>query len=143
VTIQAQVLEVLADMQKKHDLSLLLITHDLSVVANMADVVYVMYCGKVVEKATVEQLFRTPHHPYTVGLLASVPTLADNHHHFIQIPDCVPHPMFKPAGCYFNPRCPHATDRCRTAMPPLETVEDGRQVRCWNRLNSPEGSDRT
>jgi peptide/nickel transport system ATP-binding protein len=140
VTIQAQVLDVLSDMQKKHDLSLLLITHDLSVVANMADVVYVMYCGKVVEKATVQQLFRTPHHPYTVGLLASVPTLADNHHHFIQIPDCVPHPMFKPSGCHFNPRCPNATDRCKTAMPPLETVEDGRQVRCWNRLNGSEGS---
>jgi len=87
VTIQAQVLNVLNDMQKKHQMSLLLITHDLSVVANMADTVYVMYCGKVVEKGTVKQLFSTPHHPYTVGLLASIPKLSDSHHHFVQIPD--------------------------------------------------------
>ena len=135
VTIQAQVLNVLNDMQKKHQMSLLLITHDLSVVANMADTVYVMYCGKIVEKGTVKQLFTNPHHPYTVGLLASVPKLSDSHHHFIQIPDCVPHPMFKPAGCYFHPRCTHATDICSKEMPPLVSVEDGRQIRCWNCLN--------
>jgi len=139
VTIQAQVLNVLNDMQKKHQMSLLLITHDLSVVANMADTVYVMYCGKVVEKGTVKQLFSTPHHPYTVGLLASIPKLSDSHHHFVQIPDCVPHPMFKPAGCYFHPRCTHAIDICSKEMPPLVSVEDGRQIRCWNCLNQMKG----
>jgi len=139
VTIQAQVLNVLNDMQKKHQMSLLLITHDLSVVANMADMVYVMYCGKVVEKGTVKQLFTNPHHPYTVGLLASVPKLSDTHHHFVQIPDCVPHPMFKPAGCYFHPRCTHAIDICSKEMPPLVSVEDGRQIRCWNCLNQMKG----
>jgi len=139
VTIQAQVLDVLSDMQKKHHMSLLLITHDLSVVSNMADIVYVMYCGKIVEKATVRQLFEKPHHPYSVGLLASVPKLTDTHHHFVQIPDCVPHPMFKPAGCYFHPRCEHATEKCTKVMPPLEKLADGREIRCWNPLNMEKG----
>jgi oligopeptide/dipeptide ABC transporter ATP-binding protein len=98
-----------------------------------------MYCGKIVEKATVKQLFANPHHPYTVGLLASVPKLSDSHHHFVQIPDCVPHPMFKPTGCYFHPRCTHATEICQREMPPLRTVEDGRQIRCWNALDLKKG----
>lgn len=139
VTIQAQVLDVLNDMQKRHNLSLLLITHDLSVVANMADTVYVMYSGKIVEKATVKQLFAAPHHPYTVGLLASVPKLSDNHRHFVQIPDSVPHPMFKPTGCYFHPRCSHATEQCTKEMPPLVNLKAGRQIRCWHCLNLLEG----
>ena len=135
VTIQAQVLAVLNDMQKMHNLSLLLITHDLSVVYNIADTVYVMYCGKIVEKASVKQLFENPHHPYTVGLLASVPKLSDTGHHFVQIPDCVPHPMFKPQGCYFHPRCTHATEKCTQKMPPLVKVDGNRLIRCWNMLN--------
>jgi oligopeptide/dipeptide ABC transporter ATP-binding protein len=136
VTIQAQVLDVLSDMQKKHHVSLLLITHDLSVVSNMADIVYVMYSGKIVEKATVRQLFLTPHHPYSVGLLASVPKLSDTHHHFVQIPDSVPHPMFKPTGCYFHPRCTYATERCKKEMPPLVPIQDDREIRCFHPVNS-------
>lgn len=132
VTIQAQVLELLSELQKNHNTSLLLITHDLSVVANMADIVYVMYSGKIVEKGTIKQLFKSPQHPYTIGLLGSVPKLNQKYERFVQIPDTVPHPMFKPEGCYFHPRCNKATDICRSKMPALRTLGDGRQIRCFN-----------
>lgn len=134
VTIQAQVLDVLSQMQKKHNTSLLLITHDLSIVANMADKIYVMYCGKIVEKSPAYELFKNPHHPYTEGLLGAIPKLSDEKHEFIQIPDTVPHPMFKPKGCYFNPRCKYATEECRCSMPPLSEIEPGRFVRCFHPL---------
>ena len=132
VTIQAQVLDVLGSMQKKHGTSLLLITHDLSVVVNMADVIYVMYSGKIVEKADTRSLFLRPLHPYTRGLIASVAKPDDEKGAFVQIPDSLPNPMHKPQGCYFHPRCPYATDRCRQQMPPLGGAGEGRLVRCWN-----------
>lgn len=135
VTIQAQVLNVLSQMQRKHGVSLLLITHDLSVVAHTADNVYVMYSGKIVEKAKVEDLFSKPHHPYTEGLLGSIPRLSDTKKHFVQIPDTVPHPMFKPTGCYFHPRCKYATDKCRETMPPLQKIDGDREIRCFYPLN--------
>lgn len=141
VTIQAQVLELLAELQKSHNTSLLLITHDLSVVANMAEIVYVMYSGKIVEKGTIRQLFKNPLHPYTKGLLGSVPKLNEKYDRFIQIPDTVPHPMFKPNGCYFHPRCNCATDICKTKMPSLRTLEDGRQIRCFNVCNAENKED--
>jgi oligopeptide/dipeptide ABC transporter ATP-binding protein len=136
VTIQAQVLELLSDLQKSHNTSLMLITHDLSVVANMADIVYVMYSGKIVERGTIKQLFKNPLHPYTIGLLGSVPKLNEKYERFVQIPDSVPHPMFKPEGCYFHPRCNKATDICKTKMPVLRTFVDGRQIRCFNVCDS-------
>ncbi|MFA5466434.1 MAG: ABC transporter ATP-binding protein [Candidatus Izemoplasmatales bacterium] len=139
VTIQAQVLNVLSDMQKKHHVSLLLITHDLSVVANMADTIYVMYSGKIVEKASKRELFTSPKHPYTEGLLGSVPRLSDSHHHFVQIPDAVPHPMFKPSGCYFHPRCSYCTEECKLKMPPLVKTADGSEYRCFHPLNLKGG----
>jgi len=131
VTIQAQVLDVLKSMQKDHDVSALLITHDLSVVANMADTVYVMYSGKIVERAAVLELFTDPRHPYSQGLLASVPKLSDDKQAFVQIPDTVPHPMHKPDGCCFHPRCSRVGFRCDQSMPRLETLQNGRQIRCW------------
>ena len=134
VTVQAQVLDVLKRMQKGHDTSLLLITHDLSIVANMADTICVMYCGKIVEKSPAYPLFKKPYHPYTKGLLGAIPKLSDERHVFIQIPDSVPNPMNKPAGCYFHPRCPYATEECRTQMPPLKDMGDGRMVRCFHCL---------
>ncbi len=140
VTIQAQVLSVLRDMQKKHDVSLLVVTHDLSVVANIADTVYVMYSGKIVEKASVKQLFKQPFHPYSAGLLASVPSLSDTAGHFVQIPGSVPHPMKKPTGCYFHPRCHYAKDKCKASMPPLSAHDDGRQVRCFYPLKTNGGT---
>ncbi len=135
VTIQAQVLAVLKSMQENHAVSALLITHDLSVVANMADTVYVMDSGKIVERAAAQELFTVPRHPYTQGLLASVPKLSDDKQAFVQIPDTVPHPMHKPSGCYFHPRCSHSSYRCEQHMPWLETLGNGRQVRCWHPLH--------
>ncbi|MEW5825533.1 MAG: ABC transporter ATP-binding protein [Candidatus Bipolaricaulota bacterium] len=138
VTIQAQVLDLLKAMQKEHGVSTLLITHDLSVVANMADTVYVMYSGKIVERAAARDVFQKPRHPYTQGLMASVPRLSDRRQMFVQIPDTVPHPMHKPTGCYFHPRCSRAADECRRRMPRLETLESHREVRCWFPLSNPQ-----
>ena len=134
VTVQAQVLDVLKRMQKGHDTSLLLITHDLSIVAHMADTICVMYCGKIVEKSPAYPLFKNPYHPYTKGLLGAIPKLSDERHVFVQIPDSVPNPMNKPEGCYFHPRCPYATEECRRQMPPLRDMGEGRMVRCFHCL---------
>lgn len=131
VTIQAQVLKVLSDLQKSHGTSLLLITHDLSVVVHMADEIYVMYCGKIVERASTKQLFKNPMHPYTKGLIASVAKMGDEKGTFVQIPDSLPSPLNKPQGCYFHPRCAYAMEKCKKCMPPIRTMEDGRQLRCW------------
>ena len=132
VTIQAQVLDILKELQRKQKTSLMLITHDLSIVMNMADRIYVMYCGKIVESARTPDLFRQPLHPYTHGLLGSVARIDDTRKRFVQIPSSLPSPMHKPEGCYFHPRCVYATERCRQQMPPLELLEGGRCVRCWN-----------
>ena len=132
VTIQAQVLDILKELQRKQKTSLMLITHDLSIVMNMAARIYVMYCGKIVESARTPDLFRQPLHPYTHGLLGSVARIDDTRKRFVQIPSSLPSPMHKPEGCYFHPRCVYATERCRQQMPPLEELEGGRCVRCWN-----------
>ena len=134
VTIQAQVLDVLKKMQQENGTALILITHDLSVVAHMADTVHVMYSGKIVEEAPLRQLFRTPDHPYTQGLLASVPKLDQCTTRFVQIPDQVPNPMHKPEGCYFHPRCSYCTEECRHKAPRLTETEPGRFVRCHHPL---------
>lgn len=132
VTIQAQVLKVLSDMQKQQKTALILITHDLSVVVHMSDEICVMYCGKIVEKATTYDLFKHPLHPYTKGLIASVAKMGDPKGEFVQIPDSLPNPIHKPKGCYFHPRCPYATEKCKEKMPSLRNLENGRQIRCWN-----------
>ena len=131
VTIQAQVLRVLSDLQKSQNTALLLITHDLSVVVHMADEIYVMYSGKIVEKASKKELFQSPKHPYTQGLIASVSKMEDKKGEFVQIPDSLPNPIHKPEGCYFHPRCAKCMEKCKTCTPPLRTLEGGRQVRCW------------
>lgn len=131
VTIQAQVLKVLSDMQKQYGTGLLLITHDLSVVVHMADEINVMYCGKIVEKGPTKELFQDPLHPYTKGLIGSVAKMEDEKGKFVQIPDSLPSPLHKPSGCYFHPRCPYRMEICKKKMPLMKTLENGRQIRCW------------
>lgn len=132
VTIQAQILELMKDMRQKFHSAILLITHDLGVVAEMTDRVAVMYAGKVVEEASTKDLFRRPLHPYTTGLMESIPrvdTPAGTRLHVID--GVVPNLLRLPSGCAFAPRCPKAMDVCRVEEPRLAEVEPGRQVSCW------------
>lgn len=136
VTIQAQIIDLIKELTEHQAMSILLITHDLSVVANMADIVYVMYSGKIVEQAGKLDLFARPYHPYTRGLLNSVPSLTGaSGERFVQIPHAVPHPIKKPQGCYFHPRCSYVTEQCQQVMPALEQIGAERSVRCWHYRN--------
>jgi len=132
VTIQAQILELLSRLQQQLGMAVLLITHDLGVVAGSADRVVVMYAGQVVESAPTRTLFARPGHPYTEGLMASIPRLDRPRERLHSIPGSVPAATAWPAGCRFHPRCPYAWDKCRTEEPPLlETGADGQAARCW------------
>ncbi|MDD4952290.1 MAG: ABC transporter ATP-binding protein [Desulfovibrionaceae bacterium] len=129
VTIQAQILGLMQDIKDKKAASVLLITHDLGVVAGNAQRVAVMYCGQIVEQSGVRPLFREPLHPYTRGLLDSLPRM-DRRHRLRPIPGAVPGIFSQPRGCRFNPRCFEAMDICRGQAPPI-FERDGRGVRCW------------
>ena len=133
VTIQAQILNLISERCEKEKMSLLMITHDLGVVREMADRVYVMYCGKIVEEGTVEEIMQNPRHPYTKALIDTVPGMDEKVERFVQIPHNVPHPMNKPQGCYFSNRCAYATDLCRKQQPPLYDCGNGRKSRCYYR----------
>ncbi|MEK4566246.1 ABC transporter ATP-binding protein [Alkalihalobacillus sp. FSL R5-0424] len=131
VTIQQQILDLMIKVKEEFQSSILLITHDLGVVAEMADRVLVMYAGQVVEQATAYELFTNPKHPYTVGLLNSMPKIDDEQKERLDaIPGTVPAAHRFPEGCRFAPRCPHATDECTASMPPLLDLEQHRSVRC-------------
>jgi oligopeptide/dipeptide ABC transporter ATP-binding protein len=132
VTIQAQILDLLGRLRRELNMAVLLITHDLGVVAGSADRVVVMYAGQVVETAATRALFATPRHPYTEGLLASIPRLDQPRERLRSIPGSVPPATAWPTGCRFHPRCPYAWDKCRTEEPPLlETGTAGHSARCW------------
>ncbi|SIT89014.1 ABC transporter ATP-binding protein [Edaphobacillus lindanitolerans] len=131
VTIQAQILGLIRDLQQRMGMSVVLITHDLGVVAETCDYVAVMYAGQVVEYSDVRTLFRKPKHPYTVGLLKSLPRPDEDQEKLIPIHGTVPSPLHMPVGCRFNPRCPAATDLCREKLPDLFDDGEGNQVRCW------------
>ncbi len=131
VTIQAQILELLADLKDRLKMSVIVITHDLGVVAEVVDRVLVMYAGVVVEHADVKPLFGSPLHPYTVGLMQSIPKLSESRERLRVIPGAVPNPLDFPPGCRFHPRCYLAVDRCREEEPPLEEISNGHFVRCW------------
>jgi len=133
VTIQAQILDLLNQLQTTEKLSILLITHDLAVVAENADVVAVMYASKLAELTDVETLFAAPCHPYTHGLFRSLPRLGDKKHRLETIPGTVPNPLRFPSGCKFHPRCPLGRNsrQCRTQEPPLREVQPGHWVACW------------
>ena len=130
VTIQAQILELLAELQAQYGMSVLLITHDFGVVAETASRVAVMYGGEAVEQAPVEELFAHPHHPYTRGLLAAMPRLGSARERLQTIPGSVPAPTNWPAGCRFRDRCASAWDRCEAQHPPLYDVGAAHRSRC-------------
>jgi oligopeptide/dipeptide ABC transporter ATP-binding protein len=138
VTIQAQILDLLRDLQQRFGLSLLLITHDLGVVAEMADRVAVMYAGRIVEEAAVADLFADPKHPYTRGLLGSIPGGAPGSP-LTAIPGTVPAPGSLPPGCCFTPRCPSRFDPCPTAHPGVTDFGGGRTVKCYLHGPAVEG----
>jgi peptide/nickel transport system ATP-binding protein/oligopeptide transport system ATP-binding protein len=131
VTIQAQILELMKDMQRQTGTAILLITHDLGVVAEMADDVAVMYAGQIVESAPVDRLFADPQHPYTIGLLGSVPRIEETRARLATIEGSVPNPAAFPPGCRFAPRCPFAADKCRAEAPPLRPMGEGHLAACW------------
>lgn len=138
VTIQAQILDLMQQLRDDMDMSIMLITHDLGVVAEMCDRVVVMYAGQVVEHADVYSLFENPAHPYTEGLLNSIPRLDQKVKRLHVIEGVVPNPLYMPQGCRFNPRCPHATDKCRSQQPPMIEIGEGRSVSCWYPLHEGE-----
>jgi peptide/nickel transport system ATP-binding protein len=131
VTIQAEILELLDRLQQKLGMAVLLITHNLGIVAERTRRVYVMYAGQIVEEAPTERLFAGPAHPYTEGLLAAVPRLEVRRERLRAIPGQVPPAEAWPPGCRFHPRCPLAWERCRVEMPPLLPVAEGHRARCW------------
>ncbi|WP_164694445.1 ABC transporter ATP-binding protein [Falsiroseomonas algicola] len=130
VTVQAQILDLLRDLQQETGMSIILITHDLGVVAEMADEVAVMYAGRVAERASARDLFGSPQHPYTLGLLGSVPRLDEDRERLLAIEGAVPPPFALPQGCRFHPRCPFAIEACTKAQPPLEAIEPGHLAAC-------------
>lgn len=136
VTIQAQILDLMLNLKDKFGTSILLITHDLGVVAETADKVVVMYCGEAVEKSSVNELFEKPLHPYTEGLLMSIPKIDDEKNRLFMIDGVVPNPLDLPEGCAFSTRCVKCFDRCRKEKPQLVKVGD-REVRCF--LYNEEG----
>jgi oligopeptide/dipeptide ABC transporter ATP-binding protein len=132
VTIQAQILDLLRQLQTEFGMSVLLITHDLGVVAEMAHRVAVMYCGQIVERGAVNDLFHHPAHPYTRGLLHSLPRIDRDVEALDPIDGSVPSPFDLPPGCSFAPRCSYASARCKTAFPPHSARSDGHTVACYH-----------
>lgn len=131
VTIQAQILELMKELQQKLQMSIIFITHDLGIVAETCDDVAVMYCGKVVEYTDVRTLFKHPKHPYTIGLMNSLPRHDIDKETLEPIKGSVPSPYDPQEGCRFAPRCPHAAKLCYDKLPELHALDDNQQVRCW------------
>jgi peptide/nickel transport system ATP-binding protein len=131
VTIQAQILELMRALREELGTAIILITHDLGVVAELADDVVVMYAGRVIERCAVPKLFAEPQHPYTVGLLGSIPRLDAEQERLSAIEGFVPDPTAMPQGCPFHPRCPFSIERCRREEPPLMKIQSGHEAACW------------
>ncbi len=138
VTIQAQILELVKQLKQELHMAVIWITHDLSLLAGFADRILVMYAGQVVEQASLHDLYRNPRHPYTIGLLQSIPRLDQQRQRLQPIEGMPPSLIDYPAGCPFRPRCQFAIDACRTIDPPLEAMSDNHQVACWVK---PSGQD--
>lgn len=136
VTIQAEILDLLRDLRKEYGMALILNTHDLGVVAEMADEVAVMYCGKIMEYTTNKRLFENPVNPYTQGLLNCIPRIDDKRRRLDTINGYVPHLSELPKGCRFANRCKHAFDKCHEAVPELTEVHEKHYSRCWLNLSN-------
>ena len=130
VTIQSQILELLRRLQDDLGMAIIFVTHDLGVVASVCDQVSVMYAGQAVEQAPIDDFFAAPRHPYSIGLLDSMPQSVTKGERLRMIAGTVPLPSRFPPGCRFAPRCPHVIEECTTAPPALELLDDGRRVRC-------------
>ena len=130
VTIQAQILDLMMDLRDEFGMAIIVITHNMGVVAETADRVLVMYAGRIVEEAPVARLFDNPLHPYTRGLLECVPSLGQDHERLVAIPGTLPDPARRPSGCRFAPRCRYAVPACGSAIPPLEAFDPGHTAAC-------------
>jgi oligopeptide/dipeptide ABC transporter ATP-binding protein len=140
VTVQAQILDLLADQQRERHMGMILVTHDLGVVANRTDEIVVMYAGRVVEQAPTAELFAHTRMPYTEALLRSIPRLSEPSHTRLRaIPGRPPDLAAQIQGCRFAPRCPYVQDQCRTEEPPLRAAGQGHVFRCWFPVGSAEG----
>ena len=147
VTVQAQILELMNKIKEETQMGIIMITHDMGVIAEVCDRVIVMYAGKVVEEAPVLELFQNPKHPYTQGLLDSIPKLGKHKETLGSIPGTVPSPENMPAGCRFADRCSHTMDVCRTIHPPMIGIKENHQTACWlygeeGETNGSVGSDK-
>ncbi|MHB8106584.1 MAG: ABC transporter ATP-binding protein [Candidatus Cryosericum sp.] len=138
VTIQAQILDLMRGLQKKLGMAILIITHNLAVVAEMADTINIAYAGLIVESASAKEIFKSPRHPYTFGLLQSIPKFTEKRTNepLPAIEGMVPSPYHMPEGCRFNPRCPYATDQCRKEQPEILELTPGHLVRCFHPIES-------
>ncbi|MGN1020063.1 MAG: ABC transporter ATP-binding protein [Aristaeellaceae bacterium] len=141
VTIQAQILELLRELKSKINASIMLITHDLGVIAEMADYVVVMYAGRVVEKGLAHEVFLDPRHPYTIGLMESKPVINKTVDRLYSIPGAVPNPINMPNYCYFRDRCEKCVNRCDGQYPPEIHVTDTHIVSCWRYFDQDKGGD--
>ena len=135
VTIQAQIIDLLLELQRKENMALILITHDLALVAESAHRIIVMYAGQVVEEGRAEEIFKSPLHPYTQTLLKALPEFAEGKSRLQSLPGVVPGKYDRPQGCLLNPRCPYATEKCRSVEPALVQI-NSRQVKCHTPLNA-------
>jgi len=138
VTIQAQILELLSSLKKRFNMAMILVTHDLGVVANMADRITVMYAGRICESATAKIIFENPAHPYTMALLQTIPRVDKSYtglgaKRLTVVPGRIPNLIHPPSGCRFHPRCSEAEKGCSQAIPDLKAIEDGHFVSCWRR----------
>jgi oligopeptide/dipeptide ABC transporter ATP-binding protein len=138
VTIQAQILDLMRRLKERSGTSIIFITHSLGVVAEMCDEVLVMYCSRAMETGNVKDVFKDPLHPYTRGLMASIPKLGERVEELYTIPGNVPNPRFMPKGCKFAPRCSEAMDICHEEEPPFFDFGGGRTSRCWLCSNGRE-----
>ena len=131
VTIQVQVINMMVELRKQYQMSMIFITHDLGVVAEVCDKVAIMYAGEIIEYGTLEHIYQHTSHPYTKGLFASIPSLSKEVRRLTPIDGMMPNPAQLPEGCKFHPRCPYATQRCRTTAPPVVETAQGHMVRCF------------